>query len=83
MSEIILSPMSLAKSLGESDCIIHFAKGLNESRGIYPYMFNHFANSQRGRYLRYNFEQDLGIANFKKNKLSFDPDYLFHKHRET
>jgi hypothetical protein len=73
----------LAEPLGAGDCVVHFAKGIKKFNGIYPYMFNHLAVRHSGRYPRYNFEQDLGIANFRKNKRSYDPDCLLHKHRVT
>jgi hypothetical protein len=43
-------------------------------------MFQHHARSDPGvRWL--NFEQDLGLANFRQTKLSYQPAALLDKHR--
>lgn len=62
-------------------CTVHFAKGGRRFKGIFPYMFNHFANAMADRFEAYNFEQDLGKANFRKNKQSYAPDKLLTKYR--
>ncbi len=62
-------------------CTVHFAKGGRRFKGIFPYMFNHFANAMADRFVFYNFEQDLGKANFRKNKQSYSPDRLLTKYR--
>jgi hypothetical protein len=62
-------------------CTVHFAKGIRRFKGIFPYMFNSFANAMKDRFAVYNFEQDLGKTNFRKNKQSYDPDRLLVKYR--
>ena len=62
-------------------CAIHFAKASRRCKGIFPYMFNHFVNTRGEDYVFYNFEQDLGKPNFRKNKQSYDPDRLLVKYR--
>jgi len=44
-------------------------------------MFHDFATRNKDRYQHYNFEQDLGIVNFRKNKLSYQPERLLEKYR--
>ena len=62
-------------------CTVHFAKGVRRFKGIFPYMFNCLANKAGDRFRFFNFEQDLGKANFRKNKQSYDPDRLLSKYR--
>ncbi len=62
-------------------CTIHFAKANRQIKGIFPYMFHHFANAQGDRFRFYNFEQDLGKPNFRKTKRSYQPDRLLIKYR--
>ena len=62
-------------------CTVHFAKGIRRFKGIFPYMFNSFANTMGDRFALYNFEQDLGKKNFRKNKQSYHPDRLLAKYR--
>ncbi len=71
----------LAGEICPGMCVIHFAKGKRKFKGIYPYMFNHFARNNGDRFSFYNFEQDLGKANFRKTKKSYDPDFLLKKYR--
>ncbi len=62
-------------------CTVHFAKGGRKFQGIFPYMFSRFAAANGDRFRFYNFEQDLGKPNFKKNKQSYAPDRLLAKYR--
>ena len=71
----------LARKLLNDTCVIHFAKGKREYKGIFQYMFNHFVRQFEGTFRFYNFEQDLGKINFRKTKRSYDPDTLLKKYR--
>lgn len=71
----------LAGKASPGTCVIHFAKGKRKFKGIFPYMFNHFANLNADRFALYNFEQDLGKINFRRTKMSYDPDYFLKKYR--
>ncbi len=62
-------------------CVFHFAKGKRKFKGVFQHMFNHFANTYDERFKLYNFEQDLGKANFRKTKQSYNPDRLLNKYR--
>ncbi len=62
-------------------CVFHFAKGKRKFKGIFQYMFNQHANAHDGQFDTYNFEQDLGKANFRQTKLSYKPDKLLNKYR--
>ena len=71
----------LAKENIPEMCVFHFAKGKRRFKGVFQFMFNHFANQFKNRFTHYNFEQDLGKENFRRTKLSYAPDMLVHKYR--
>lgn len=71
----------LCKEVIPGICVIHFAKGNRHVKGIYQFMFHQLANTFADRFRFYNFEQDLGIPNFRKTKRSYDPDRLLKKFR--
>lgn len=74
----------IAQELSPGVHTISFAKGLDRYRGVYPFMFHDFCEAARprgGRVEWVNFEQDLGLPNFRKTKLSYDPHALLEKHR--
>lgn len=60
---------------------VRFAKGRAGFPGLYPWMFHHLATTCRGAVKWLNFEQDLGKANFRRNKLSYAPAALLEKYR--
>ena len=62
-------------------CVFHFAKGKYKFKGIYQYMFSHCADAYSDKFSFFNLEQDLGNLNFRKTKLSYDPDQQLHKYR--
>ncbi|CAG9271547.1 conserved hypothetical protein [Paraburkholderia unamae] len=75
----------LAEPLQEGVWAIRFAKGLARFKGIAQYMFHHFASSGssgNGPTVDWlNFEQDLGLANFRHTKMSYRPAFLLPKWR--
>lgn len=75
----------LAERLHEGVWAIRFAKGLVRFKGIAQYMFHHFAssggNDAADRIDWLNFEQDLGLSNFRQTKKSYRPAFLLPKWR--
>ena len=70
----------LAQAIQPGVWVMRFAKGLNRFKGIYQYMFQHFCTAMpEVQWL--NFEQDLGLANFRRTKLSYQPSALIPKFR--
>lgn len=75
----------LVESLQDGVWAVRFAKGLVRFKGISQYMFHHFACSGDGgegpavNWL--NFEQDLGLPNFRRTKTSYRPAFLLPKWR--
>ncbi|HOW35541.1 MAG TPA: phosphatidylglycerol lysyltransferase domain-containing protein [Candidatus Omnitrophota bacterium] len=60
---------------------LHFAKGKRKFKGMYQYMYNHFANILPKKYEYLNFEQDLGKLALKIAKSSYHPDKVLKKYR--
>ena len=72
----------LAEPLAPGVVVMRFAKALDAYKGLYQHMFQHYARTQADvQWL--NFEQDLGLANFRQTKLSYQPAQLLAKHRVT
>ena len=76
-------PASCWRSVSGPVCaVMRFAKGLNAFKGLYQHMFQHFVASDPGVHWL-NFEQDLGLVNFRRTKLSYQPVALLAKRRAT
>lgn len=70
----------LAEELQPGVCVVRFAKALDRFKGIYQHMFQHLCQT-RPEIQWLNFEQDLGIANLRQTKLSYQPTWLLPKYR--
>ena len=70
----------LAEPLQAGVWVIRFAKGMDHIKGIYQAMFQHVCQT-RPEVQWLNFEQDLGIANLRKTKQSYQPAFLLSKFR--
>lgn len=72
----------LAERLQPGVYAMRFAKSLQRYKGLAQYMFHHFCSMQvDARWL--NFEQDLGLPNFRQTKQSYQPAMLLEKCRVT
>lgn len=70
----------MAQRLSSTVAVIRFAKGLEAYPGIYPFMFHH-ASMAWPELQWLNFEQDLGLPNFRQSKRSYQPGALIEKYR--
>ncbi len=71
----------LAQALQPGVFAMRFAKGLDSHVGIYPHMFQHFCRCFPRPVAWLNFEQDMGLAGFRRSKLSYQPSTLLAKWR--
>ncbi len=71
----------LAQEIGSGVFVMRFAKGLARYKGIAQYMFHHFVTASKQPVQWLNFEQDMGLANFRRTKLSYQPAALIDKYR--
>jgi hypothetical protein len=70
----------LAETLAPGVWVMRFAKGMNHLNGIYQHMFQQVCLATPDlQWL--NFEQDLGLANLRQTKLSYQPAFLLPKCR--
>jgi hypothetical protein len=70
----------LAQHIRPGVAVMRFAKALPAFKGLVQHMFQHCARSDASvQWI--NFEQDLGLANFRQTKLSYQPVALLDKHR--
>lgn len=72
----------LAEALQPGVYAMRFAKSLHRFKGLAQYMFHHFC-SERTEANWLNFEQDLGLLNFRQTKQSYQPKALLDKFRVT
>lgn len=71
----------LAQEIRPTVFAMRFAKGLADYKGIYQYMFHHFCTAFPRPVAWLNFEQDMGLDNFRQTKLSYAPSALLPKFR--
>jgi hypothetical protein len=71
----------LTQRLAENCAVVRFAKGSDTYRGIYQYMFHQYAVENAAWLQWINFEQDLGLENFRQTKKSYQPSELLAKYR--
>lgn len=71
----------LGEELGREMFVIHFAKGLTGVKGVYQFLFSHFACIMPGNYRWLNFEQDLGKEGLRQSKQSYVPEFMQKKYR--
>ncbi|MGL4368801.1 MAG: phosphatidylglycerol lysyltransferase domain-containing protein [Spirochaetota bacterium] len=71
----------LGEKITHDTYALHFAKGITDYKGLYQFMYNHFAKTLHGSCSWINFEQDLGIAALRQAKESYQPDAMGHKYR--
>jgi hypothetical protein len=70
----------IAQRLNASTAAMRFAKGSDRYKGIYQYMFHHYC-MQAQDIAWINFEQDIGLPNFRQTKRSYQPHAMLQKCR--
>lgn len=70
----------VAQQFTPAVAVMRFVKGRDSHKGIYQYMFHHYCSS-RTKLQWLNFEQDLGLPNFRQTKRSYQPSTLLRKFR--
>ncbi len=71
----------IGEEINPSMFALHFAKGKRKFKGLYQYMYNHFAKILPYQYKTLNFEEDLGKLALRIAKTSYDPDHVLKKYR--
>jgi uncharacterized protein len=70
----------IAERLSTETAVMRFAKGSDRYKGIYQYMFHHHCMEEQSL-VWINFEQDLGLPNFRQTKRSYQPGNMLQKCR--
>lgn len=71
----------LSEMISHNVFALHFAKCITHYKGIYQFIYNHFAKSLPSECEWINFEQDLGIPALRQAKETYEPDLMEHKYR--
>lgn len=71
----------LAEQLAPGVHAVRFAKSRDACKGLAQHMFHHLAVHGPADLAWFNFEQDLGLPNFRQTKLSYQPAALLDKWR--
>lgn len=71
----------LTQRLADDTAVVRFAKGCDAYRGIYQMMFHQYCVENQSWLDWINFEQDLGLDNFRQTKKSYQPCQLLVKYR--
>ena len=71
----------LAEEMQPGVFVIRFAKGLDRFKGVAQYMFHYFCTAFHRPVHWVNFEQDMGLGNFRRTKVSYQPAALLPTYR--
>lgn len=71
----------IGEALSEKSFVVHFAKADIQYKGIYQFMYQSFAQMTLGLFPFLNMEQDLGLAELRQAKHSYQPLQLCNKYR--
>ncbi len=71
---------SMGEALDEETFCVHFEKAFSDIRGAYPMINQQFVENELSSFKYINREDDLGIENLRKAKLSYRPAFLFEKY---
>jgi hypothetical protein len=71
----------IAQRLVPGVAAMRFVKGRDSHHGIYQYMFHHYCACRIEQVSWLNFEQDLGLPNFRQTKRSYQPSSMLRKFR--
>ena len=59
---------------------VHFEKAFSDIRGAYPMINQQFVENELSEYKYIDREDDLGVENLRKAKLSYYPEFLPEKY---
>lgn len=71
---------TMGEPLNEKTFCVHFEKAFHDIRGAYPMINQQFVSNMLGKYKYINREDDVGLENLRKAKLSYHPAFLFEKY---
>lgn len=71
---------SMGEELNDETFCVHFEKAFSDIRGAYPMINQQFVENELKSYKYIDREDDVGLENLRKAKLSYHPAFLFEKY---
>lgn len=71
---------TMGEELDDNTFCVHFEKAFAEYRGLYPLINQQFVQNELSDYKYINREDDVGLENLRKAKLSYYPAFLAEKY---
>lgn len=75
-----IAAFSIGERLTEDTVIVHVEKAFTSIHGAYTIINQQFVENEASDYTYVNREEDMGIENLRKAKLSYQPDILLEKY---
>lgn len=75
-----ISAIAIAEKLNADTLVMHILKADPSITGLYQFMLNEFLTRHAKDTKFVNMEQDLGLENLKKAKLSYHPSHIIKKY---
>lgn len=74
---------TMGEELDDEMFCVHFEKAFSDIRGAYPIINQQFVENELSGYKYINREDDVGLENLRKAKLSYHPAFLLEKYSVT
>lgn len=75
-----IQAFTIGEKLTEDTFIVHVEKAFTELHGAYTIINQQFVENEASHYTYINREEDMGIENLRKAKMSYQPDILLEKY---
>jgi hypothetical protein len=75
-----IAAFSIGEVLTEDTVVVHVEKAFTSIHGAYTIMNQQFVLNEAAEYKYINREEDMGVENLRKAKLSYQPDILLEKY---
>ncbi|MDR1859297.1 MAG: phosphatidylglycerol lysyltransferase domain-containing protein [Bacteroidales bacterium] len=74
---------SIGEPLTDDTFVVHAEKALNSFDGAYSIINQQFAEHEAARFRYINREEDMGLENLRKAKLSYHPEFMLEEYTVT
>lgn len=71
---------TMGEELDRGTFCVHFEKAFGDIRGLYPLINQQFVENELSNYKYINREDDVGLENLRKAKLSYHPAFMAEKY---
>ena len=75
-----IAAFSIGEVLTKDTVVVHVEKAFTSIHGAYTIMNQQFVINEAADFLYINREEDMGVENLRKAKLSYQPDILLEKY---